>query len=78
MLEQYLADLDNFDSISQISETTQASELVAQRLANFNSQSTNEQEFVSADKVQVVNIHVAAVNIYGDNEGDFLLSKQSE
>lgn len=71
MLQKYLQDCeDNFDSISQISDSTQASELVAQRIANYNNELPNES--IYADKTQVVNIHIKAVNIYGDNEGDFL------
>lgn len=71
MLQQFLQDCeDNFDSISQISESTQASELVAQRIADYNN--VLPIESINADRTPVVNIHIKAVKIYGDNEGGFL------
>lgn len=71
MLSQYLEDVDNFDSISQSSESTQASEFVAQRIAKYNTELISEPQTTHAESIQVVNIHVRALNVYGDNEGGF-------
>lgn len=74
MLRQYLAeDSEEFDSISQQSyDSTVASEFVESGIDRYRksqNESTPQASANSADKVQVVNIRVDAVNIFGENGG---------
>lgn len=73
MLQHYLQDNETYDSISQISQdSTVASEFVEQQIKRYQEKLIQDSETPSransSDKVQVVNVHVDAVNIYGENE----------
>lgn len=67
MLAKYLQNSDDFDSISQYSESTLASDLAAHRIAAYSYDLRNDGN--KSDKVQVVNIRVDAVNLFGENGG---------
>jgi hypothetical protein len=71
MLQQYLSDCEDYDQRSEHSETTYASEWVADRIAIYNSELINEAETSLNSERQVVNVRVDNVNIFGENQGDF-------
>ena len=79
MLSQFLEDTENYDSISQFSDSTLPSEYVAQQIAHYNNERIETDFSNNSEKVQVVNIRVDAVNIYGENEGaDFSATDGSD
>lgn len=84
MLAKYLEDTENYDSISQFTDSTLPSDYVAQQIAKYeynNEQSQiHESDFSNnSEKLQVVNIHVDSVNIFGESEdGDVSASEGSE
>lgn len=73
MHQRYSQNSEAFDSISQQSdESTVASDFVAQQIKLYNESLPNDsvtRQVANADNVQVVKIHVDAVNIYGESEG---------
>lgn len=72
MLAKFLEDTENYDSISQYTDSTLPSEYVAQQIANYNKDLLNESDLENdSGKVQYVNIRVDALNIYGENEGGY-------
>lgn len=77
MLEQYFQNNEAFDSISQQSyESTVPSEFVELQVKRYRDNLANDSATHQvADKTQVVNIHVDAVNFYGENEGRDFVNK---
>lgn len=72
MLAQFLDDTEQYDSISQYTDSTLPSEYVAQQIAHHNQDQLNDTDFSnSSERVQYVNIRVDAVNIFGENEGGY-------
>lgn len=72
MLARYLEDSDEFDSVSNVSETTYASEFVARKVAEHEANHDRKSQVQKSTDgpVHVLNITLGDLNYHGNAEGN--------